>query len=765
MSRVNKIQLQEGPVDELTVMSSIPNGRSYRDLGWDDGSKFNFFVDYTLGEGDCYLVAFWQAIKRLSSAPQNCLFLRDPNFINLLFFEHGGYNIKYLDMDFTNPIELMTFFKIDLKTAQRLLIRNFRLVLGSWLEQPYFDGQKHISPEEATNILKDNVDNIKIWFRSKFYSNNWTYENTMKDATIFLTHLVVTYIDNVNNMKVNINQYKQYLNSLDVIDNNQNIMDYLNSGVEENELFAAVKSTNFKGVPFGDYFSQNYGTSFDKIIQAAAVISQYPPDTYYKRYYEQLKESNLLAVIGQLSPDQLTTVIKEIQKTQELTPYFIQSFMVNPKHYKNYIEPYLTIDMSKDEKFLNILRNNTILELVNTYVSEGFETDQIITWLCTIPDGRFRQALTVYITNFRAIANWIKGYIAVNLNHKKYVKYPVAEVDSMMTKEDLVNLASRSIYYNTDRNPTVAEIEAEFNLDFLYQTTDDGYIMPKYYTDPHTKILQPKYKEMSEDVLKPRNINYFMLEEGLLVRKGQNDYIYDFLHNSLSKYNEWVGQNVIFVLSLIFDIEVHIFESYNKNFMWRYQFSTGISVNPPIVMINYTTKHYETCGYTIEKGQDSTYFYPDSEFWRFLRNYDQYHTKNGNIMTKDEWYQENKQHLKSQPNKYKLPPHLPHYNLNIPPLNPIFNTKIPVLPGTGPNTEIPVLPGTTPNTRKPVLPGTAPNTGIPVLPGTEPVIKTNQINPNKMLEALRLAREYQLDLRNDATVAYLIDAFPDLTQP
>ena len=737
--KLQNILIKPGNNNILTVLGSVRGDYSFRNLGWGDTKKFNFFVKNTLGDGNCYINGFYQAINSLTNLPNDCLFLRDPNFVNKLVISvNEDTFINYIDIDYNDPKILSNIYpKVRKTDLQSLLVDTFRIHLGFWLSQPYFTGERYISEEEAHLILNSNIENIKMWFFDKFLDpNNWTYTTSREEAITFVINII-------NNYGNDMDKFKDYLDTLDVIDINFNLEPFIKNNIPLEQFFELAKPYNFNGVPFSEHFIKSHLNTLQTILKAYNTINE---SNYYQIYLNQWEKNNLKKIINRLSREELSVIADDIiQKYEkagiELDANFKTYFINNPIVYIDAFKEYINLE---NENFLNFIKDQSIFTIINLYISENTPTDEIITNLCEfLNESEYKKALQLYIVNLTKLTEYVYNFYSINLYHKKYSKYSKIYFDDRIKNVDLAKqLATQSIYYETNILATVEEIEKEFNTDFRFQTNSKGYIMPKY-SNRNGELFDTDYTKVDENMHYPVNLNYFLFDQGYFMRLQNPDYSFEYLYIDIATPKKWSGHNVTNVLSKILGIESHIYESYSQNFLYRYQIDKSLSDNVPIVMINYTGNHYETCGYKNEDNQYVTYFRVGEPFWTFLKEYDLFHIReNGDLMDKNEWYTLNKD--KFQKNTITVPK----------------QTALPFLPKLpGPRTQLPGI-GTQ-------LPG-------PQLSGTQlsqnkrpplPLFKPKNIHPNKMTEALQLAEDFGLNLNNPKDIADLLINKPDLENP
>lgn len=207
----------------------------YRNLGWENTENIKFLVESTNGSGNCFVAAVYQAIGKLSNLPQDCLFLRDTQWLTKLIIKSDDQEYNMLDINYNDEAELKLIFpRNSFYDAREILLTYFRYYLATWLANPYFDGEKYTTEHEAIEILNSNVDNIRLWFKDKFLNPNiYKYVSTYQDASIFLS--VIFYADNIQDEDVLRDKLK-----IPVIDAKIDISTYIENNMSYDQIVQTV---------------------------------------------------------------------------------------------------------------------------------------------------------------------------------------------------------------------------------------------------------------------------------------------------------------------------------------------------------------------------------------------------------------------------------------------------------------------------------------------------------------------------------------------
>lgn len=396
----------------------------------------------------------------------------------------------------------------------------------------------------------------------------------------------------------------------------------------------------------------------------------------------------------------------------------------------NYYDYYVTVfpqifpNNTIPEFMLEYISKNTLLtDIIDNYITSNFDNAEIIKNICGFfPENSYKQSLEAFILLYIATINKIKNNILFNSETRLYEPYLQRVFNNLQTKQEYLELAKQSIYYKTQKLATAQEIEKEFNTDFRFQKNKEGYIAPIFNNDYNID-----YTHINPEMRHPANMNYFMLGQGMYVRSQVADNTVTNLYEAVGTNRKWIGENVISYIHDILGIQIYILQTYNQNFMYRYQLYNESDPDLPIIVINYTSNHYETCG--IEDQEIITYFQVESPYWIVLKDYDRTHTiMNGNEvkkLTAQEWYTLNKDRLPA--------PTI---------LLPLLKNPLP-LPKNLPTKPLP----TTQTSR---------------IPLSLAKIQKYIIDPNKLDQANKLAQEYGLNINKLEDIKILYDNRSDL---
>lgn len=634
---LNRIPVKENV--RLTVNNSVNQEYDHRKLNWPDTNNIDFFVKHTNGTGNCYIDAVYQAFGSLKNLPSECLFLRDPNFIlkNLIVSDNTPINYYEIDYNDIESLRLLIPGSNHPKSVyQTYLVDLLRRDLGAWLLSPYYDGEKYLTENEVINILKNNVENIKIWFFDKFYNPyDWTSKATKEEAVQFTVNILIKYMTNLTNLE----EFNQYLDSLNIINfNNVSIENAIKNNYTEQEIWDYARPINFNNKTFSQVYTSKY---LNILQQMNTIINQISYTNYEEMYLKEYK----IYTITHLDINTLKYYINELLELykNDIPPESVEvtrnDIINNRLKYVDQLYP-LMEENNDIFAYLEYIKDKNIIDIIHQYYSNNSVDETLKTVCGFFTNSEYKRNIEIYINNLNILTRYVLDTLSINLtNDKSYNKYSKNMSDTLITVESIKDLARNSIYYKTLLMATDENINQEFNLDFRLQTTAHGPIIPKYVNenDYWNAIDDPDVDIINLGC----NINYFAFNEGWFIRKQISEYSLRILHEDISTARKWSAHNNIFLISNVLGFESYILQSYKQNFFWIYEkYITNIN-NPPIVTINYTGNHYETCGY--KNGNDYiTYYSPEDFFQYIIKSFEASLNVGNKIITKEEWYENNK---------------------------------------------------------------------------------------------------------------------------
>ena len=123
-----------------------------------------------------------------------------------------------------------------------------------------------------------------MWFFDKFLDpNNWTYTTSREEAITFVINII-------NNYGNDMDKFKDYLDTLDVIDINVNLEPFIKDNIPPEQFFELAKPYNFNGVPFSEHFIKSHLNTLQTILKAYNTINE---SNYYQIYLNQWEKNNL----------------------------------------------------------------------------------------------------------------------------------------------------------------------------------------------------------------------------------------------------------------------------------------------------------------------------------------------------------------------------------------------------------------------------------------------------------------------------------------